>query len=82
MDDVAAYLIELRGRVDEADLNALSPLKMKVLRGEGGEDQPYASMRLSVRTDQSGVIGVLRHLHGMGIVFLSVSRVEADDPVT
>ena len=31
---------------------------------------------LSIGTDQSGLIGLIRHLHGLGFVLLSVNRVE------
>jgi hypothetical protein len=30
------------------------------------------STRISVCTDQSGLIGLMRHLHGIGLVVLSV----------
>jgi hypothetical protein len=28
---------------------------------------------LTVRTDQSGMIGLIRHLHGLGLMLLSVN---------
>jgi hypothetical protein len=54
--------------VDEDDINAMSPLQMTV------EQVNTAATRLSVYTDQSGLIGLMRHLHGLGFVFLSVKR--------
>jgi hypothetical protein len=33
-----------------------------------------SSTLVTVRTDQSGLIGLMRHLHGRGLVFLSVYR--------
>ncbi len=70
MNDVCRYEIRIAGRTDENDLNTLSPLEMQVVRIE------VASTWLYVLTDQSGLIGLMRHLHGLGFVFLSVSRVE------
>ena len=74
MDDTCVYQIEVRGQVDENDLNAMSPLHMTVALVDADKELPYASMRLAVRTDQSGLIGLLRHLHARGLVLLSVHR--------
>ncbi len=68
MNDRCTYRVKVSGQVDESDLNARSPLEMKVERVEA------ESTSLSVDTDQSGLIGLLRHLHGLGFVFLSVDR--------
>ena len=68
MNDICTYLIQLRGQVNESDLNAMSPIQMTVVRVD------TASMLFTVCTDQSGLIGLLRHLHGRGFVLLSVYR--------
>ena len=68
MNDICAYLIQLRGQVDENEINAMSPLQMTVTWVD------TASTLLTVHTDQSGLIGLMRHLHGLGFVFLSVKR--------
>ncbi len=67
MNDICTYLIQLCGQVNESDLNAMSPIQMTVVRVD------TASMLLTVCTDQSGLIGLLRHLHGRGFVLLSVN---------
>jgi hypothetical protein len=66
MDDVHMYRIKVRGRVQASDLNATSPLRLSVERVE------QASTILSLRTDQSGLIGMIRHLHGLGFMLLSI----------
>jgi hypothetical protein len=68
MDDICFYHLEVRGQVDEKAFNASSPLQVTVIEG-----RPAAS-RLTVRADQSGVIGLLRHLHRQGFVLLSLQR--------
>ncbi len=68
MNDVYTYRVRVSGQVDERELNVRGPLKMKVERVEA------ESTWLSIDTDQSGLIGLLRHLHGLGFVFLSVDR--------
>ena len=68
MDDLCTYQIEVRDQVAEQELNTLSPLHMTVVRAEP------ASMLFSIQADQSALIGLLRHLHGRGLVLLSVRR--------
>jgi len=67
MNDICTYLIQLCGQVNESDLNAMSPIQMTVVR----VDTP--STLFTICTDQSGLIGLLRHLHGQGFVLLSVN---------
>lgn len=68
MRDVYAYRIEVEGRVHEGDVNAMGPLQVTVRRRD------EVATLLTVRTDQAGLIGLLRHLHGRGDVLLSVAR--------
>ncbi len=68
VSDFCKYRIEVAGEVEEEKLNGSSPLELKVERIEAD------STWLSIDTDQSGFIGLLRHLHGLGFVFLSMDR--------
>lgn len=61
MNDIYTYLIQLRGQVDEGEINAMSPVQITVERSD------MASTLLSACTDQSGLIGLMRHLHGLGL---------------
>ncbi len=70
MKDLCTYLVQLRGQVDGDDLNACSPLQITVSRVDA------ATTWLTVDTDQAGLIGLLRHLHGMGFTFISLTRAE------
>ena len=74
IDDFCSYQIEVRGRVDENDLNAMGPLQILVNRVLAD------STLFSVRADQSGLIGLIRHLHGRGVVLLSVCRQGQKNP--
>jgi hypothetical protein len=67
MDDDCTYRIEVQGRANEDDLNAASPFQMTVVHADA------KSTRLAIRTDQSGLIGLLRYLHGRGLMLLSVT---------
>jgi hypothetical protein len=61
------YHIQLCGQVDVEEVNEMSPLFL--VREKGDKEMT----QFSVRTDQSGLVGLLRHLHGLGFVFLSVN---------
>jgi hypothetical protein len=65
---ISTYHIQVRGKVDEAAFNLKSPLQVKV-----AQVGPEATV-LNICADQSGVIGLIRHLHGQGFVLLSVQR--------
>jgi hypothetical protein len=68
MDQHCTYRIKVRGHIEEADLNASSPVQVTVLGTEGG------SMQLSAHADQSGLLGLIRHLHVLGLAIQSVNR--------
>ena len=68
MNDTCGYHVRLHGQVDEVDLNSMSPLQIAV-------EQADADVTMfSIRTDQSGLIGLLRHLHALGFIILSIVR--------
>jgi len=69
MPDQHTYLIQLHGSVDIEELNALTPLRMTGVRVGA------TTMQVTVSTDQAGLIGLLRHLHGLGFQFLSITCV-------
>lgn len=68
MDDICTYQIEVRNGFDEKAFNASSPLQMTVVRVD-----PAVTL-LAAHADQSGLIGLLRHLHQQGYVLLSLYR--------
>jgi hypothetical protein len=68
MHDICTYQIEVRGGVHENDLNAQSPLEAKLVRVD------TVATLFTIQADQSGLIGLIRHLHGRGFVLLSVYR--------
>jgi hypothetical protein len=68
MNDSCTYTIQLRGQVSAGEINALGPLQMTVEKAEAG------ATWFTIHTDQSGLIGLMRHLHGLGLVFLSMNR--------
>jgi hypothetical protein len=66
MDDTHLYHIQIAGQVAESDLAAFCPPGATLtLKGEN-------SSILTIRTDQSGLVGLIRQLHGLGLVLLAV----------
>jgi hypothetical protein len=72
MDDLARYTIVVCDQVSETEFNRLSPVQVVVQAGPG-------ATHLSVQTDQSGMIGLMRHLHALGFVISAMNRHEMDE---
>jgi hypothetical protein len=68
MYDICTYQIEVRGQVDEGAFNATSPQQVTVVRVDA------SATLFEICADQSGLIGLIRHLHRQGFVLLSVYR--------
>lgn len=66
MSDTRIYHIQLDGYVNEDAINASSPIETTVM-------QVGTSTQCTVSTDQSGLIGLLRHFHARGLVLLSIT---------
>ncbi len=71
MHELYAYRIGVKEEVDETAFNRSSPLQITHL--EAGAAGTY----FHVFTDQSGLIGLLRHLHRQGFILLYVQRADA-----
>ena len=68
MHDIHYYQLEVQECIDENDFNAGSPLRITVIcRGPG-------ETHLGVDTYQSGLVGLIRHLHHQGVVLLALCR--------
>jgi hypothetical protein len=70
MHDVCTYTIQLRGQVNEGEINAFGPLQMTV------EKAGVEATWFTIHTDQSGLIGLMCHLHGLGFIFQSMDRLD------
>lgn len=67
MQEVFEYQIEVQGKIDESIFNATSPIRVKVEKTDG------MATLITIRADQSGLVGLIRHLHHQGFVLLSFS---------
>ena len=68
MMDMALYHVQIRGEVAEDEVNVLTPLQM----ARQGTDATGTTF--SVCSDQSGLVGLLRHLHSLGFLILFFQR--------
>ncbi len=69
----AQYVIRIEGSVDENLVDWFGPVQVTCAVEEGGRVVATLS---GLATDQAGLVGLIRHLHGLGIVLLSFERVE------
>lgn len=63
-EPATGYRIELRGRVDQEWLQSFDS-SIEILIEDPGQRQDTTV--INVNTDQSGMIGLLRRLHGLGM---------------
>jgi hypothetical protein len=68
MQEICTYHIEVQGKMDEKVFNASSPLQVTVIQAE------KEATLFTLCADQSGLLGLIRHLHGRGFVLLSLRR--------
>ncbi len=68
MNDICTFILKVRGQVCESEINAAGPLKIIVTSLEP------ASTLLAFSCDQSGLVGMINYLHGLGFEILSVNR--------
>ena len=69
MNDICTFSLRLDGQVSERELNGMSPIEMTA-------QSELSTTRLTFSTDQSGLLGLLSYLHGLGFVFLAFNRTE------
>jgi hypothetical protein len=67
------YRIEVRGRVDVEWLQSFESSAEIIFAETGGTDDITA---INVHTDQAGIVGLVRRLHGLGITILQVQVVK------
>lgn len=70
MHELYAYQIGVKGEVDETAFNLSSPLQITHL------EVCAAGTQFHVFADQSGLIGLMRHLHMQGFILLTVRRAD------
>ena len=76
LDSENVYQITVRGEIDSSWLKDFGEPDVQPETIAGGGHQ---STLLTIVTDQAGLVGLIRRLHGLGVVLVSVQQVpEAD----
>jgi len=68
MQKTCIYRITVQDQLNETDFNTSSPLAIRVVQA------CIHATRLTIFTDQSGMVGLISHLHQQGFVILSLIR--------
>ena len=68
MQELCTYRIEIQGQLEEQNFYTMSPYRLTEVRAG-----PDATL-FTIYADQSGLIGLIRHLHQHGVVLLSIQR--------
>ena len=68
-DSATHYRIEVQGRVDVEWLQSFDS-SAEILVDEAGQMEDITA--LDVHTDQAGMVGLVRRLHGLGITILQL----------
>ena len=73
------YEITIKGEINVSWLTDYGEVDVQADQLAGG-GQPCVRSRIV--TDQAGLVGLIRRLHGLGVVFVSIQQAAAaDDPV-
>ena len=72
MDDIDIYHIRVYGQVAAGDITDYCPPGLAL-----APDGPNGT-RLSVQTDQAGLVALIRRLHGLGFRLLSIQSSAAE----
>jgi hypothetical protein len=68
MEETNKYRIKIHGKLDVQPINESSPIAIIDSIIEKN------STLLTIQSDQSGLIGLLRYLHARGVIFESINR--------
>lgn len=79
LDERTRYTITVEGTVDPSLADWCGPLTITTTQAPGGGAITTMS---GITTDQAGLVGIIRHLHGLGIVLLTVERCALPQAVT
>lgn len=67
MNETCTYLIQLRGQVDEGEVNTMNPFPLMM------EWCDTNATLFTTATDQLGLIRLMRQLHKQGFIFLAMN---------
>ncbi len=75
-DTATHYRIEIRGRIDEEWLHSFDS-SVEITVDEARQIEDFTVLK--VHTDQSGIVGLVRRLHGLGMTIQQLQIVSSAD---
>jgi hypothetical protein len=71
LDSENMYEITVRGEIDSSWLTGFGKMdgRPEMIKGEG-----HQSTLFKIGTDQAGLVGLIRRLHGLGVVLVSIRQ--------
>lgn len=79
LDERTRYTITVEGPIDPNLADWCGPLTIATAPGP---DEGTVTTLSGINADQAGLVGIIRHLHGLGIVLLTVERCAPPEAVT
>lgn len=71
LDQGARYTILIEGSADPSLVDWCGPITIKT---EQARDGAIITRLSGIAVDQAGIVGIIRHLHGLGVVLLCMKR--------
>ncbi len=72
MDEPAAYRVTIQGCIGKELVDESGPVQINEVRVDPARG---ITTLAGIFTDQVGMVGLIRHLHGLGIVLLALERI-------
>ncbi|MFN8496671.1 MAG: hypothetical protein U0641_02360 [Anaerolineae bacterium] len=76
IDQCVSYVVRVRGPVDPEFLNACAPVAIGTAEVGAGQTTTLSG----IVTDQAGLVGLIRRLHGLGLTLISIERMDTPSP--
>ena len=71
LDQQTHYTITIEGSIDPSLADWCGPLTITTAQGADGTQTTQLT---GILADQAGIVGLIRHLHGLGVVLLCIER--------
>lgn len=71
LDQPARYTILIEGSADPSLVDWCGPVTITTERAQDGA---IITRLADIAVDQAGIVGIIRHLHGLGVVLLCIER--------
>ncbi|MFN8473359.1 MAG: hypothetical protein U0822_14310 [Anaerolineae bacterium] len=78
IDQCVSYSVRVQGPVDPELLDECAPVAI----GRVEADAEQTTTLSGIVTDQAGLVGLIRRLHGLGLTLVAIERMDNPDPIS